>query len=60
MTEVEYSRILDAVSGAVATPRRAIPLADTAFRNAPPAAANDNDDSNWPLIPFPQGWSGSC
>lgn len=59
MTEVEYNRVLDAVSSAVARKPRPLRRKDAAFLNQPPVAANDNGLA-WPLIPFPEGWGGSC
>jgi len=59
MTEVEYRRILDAVAEEVAKDPAAKRSADVPFVNAPPLAANDNGPA-WPLLPFPEGWGGSC
>ena len=59
MSEVEFDRLLDAVRHAVA-PALHPELADLPLVfDAPPLAANDNQLA-WPLLPFPEGWHGSC
>lgn len=58
MSEAEYNRMLDAVRTAIAP----VPGENTMARfpiTAAPRAANDNEGA-WPLLPFPEGWSGAC
>lgn len=60
MSEAEYELLLDAVQTAIAPEFeddfmiRSLPR-----RFATPRAANDNQTA-WPLIPFPDGWHASC
>jgi hypothetical protein len=64
MSEVEFDRLLSAVSAAIA-PRieeavlNAQPYSDHVRFGRPPQAANDNEVA-WPFLPFPEGWNGAC
>jgi hypothetical protein len=58
MSEVEFELLLDVVRTAIAP--EADPMSClTPTYDAPPKAANDNDTA-WPLIPFPDGWHAAC
>jgi hypothetical protein len=58
MSEVEFDRLLDAVSMAIA-PAPEEELAHLAASDEAAEAANDNE-TVWPLFPFPQGWYATC
>jgi hypothetical protein len=59
MSEAEFERLLDAVNAAIApTPPFDFMTGMMTF-GRPPEAANDNG-SEWPLIPFPDGWHAAC
>ena len=57
MTEVEFNRLLDAVRMAIEPALRKELLTHRRTFNKRAKAADDQ--SNWPLIPFPEGWHGA-
>jgi hypothetical protein len=59
MSEVEFNRLLDAVSAAIAPVPQEDFLARQLVPNQEPKPANDNQMA-WPLIPFPDGWYATC
>jgi hypothetical protein len=56
MSEVAFDRLLDAVSMAIAPEQE---LAHLLASDEAREAANDNE-TVWPLFPFPQGWYAAC
>jgi len=60
MREAEYEQMLDAVNDVFALVPEEEPVATLIpiFMQRP-KAANDNQ-LEWPLIPFPQGWHADC
>ena len=60
MSEVEYDRLLEAVQMAIEpAPQEDFMPYLPASDDEPLLAANDNQTA-WPLIPFPKGWYASC
>ena len=59
MSEVEYNRLLESVRMAIEPAPQEDFLAELPLFAEPPRAANDNQMA-WPLIPFPEGWHGTC
>jgi hypothetical protein len=57
MTEVEFNRLLDAVRLAIEPVLREELL--TRRRTFDKRAKAADDQSAWPLIPFPEGWYGA-
>ena len=57
MSEVEFDRLLEAVRMAI-EPQEDF-LVEPHKSGESPKAANDNQ-SAWPLIPFPEGWYAAC
>ncbi len=58
MSEAEFDRLLDVVRTAI-EPRPSEDFFALELAGQPSHAANDNE-LEWPLIPFPDGWHASC
>jgi hypothetical protein len=59
MSEFEFDRLLEMVSEALGTGPQEDKMCATWYFGKPPQAANDNQTA-WPLVPFPDGWCASC
>jgi hypothetical protein len=55
MSEAEFDRLLDAVRTAIAPIREEETILALPLFCTPPEADNDNQTA-WPPIPFPDGW----
>ena len=60
MSEVEFELLLDVVRTALEPPQEHSMVHLFPAFVAPPKAANDNQATCWPLIPFPDGWHAAC
>ena len=58
MRDAEFDRLLDIVRSTVAVEEPDAFLEDGDVTELP-FAANDNE-REWPLLPFPTGWIASC
>ena len=58
MSEAEFDLLLDLVRTEMVPPPDDLVSLQSFFADVP-FAANDND-SAWPLVPFPDGWCASC
>ena len=58
ISELEFDRLLDAVTTAISPAPQDDALVRPLTRSEPLKAANDNH-LVWPLIPFPESWYGA-
>jgi hypothetical protein len=59
MSEADLDLLLEAVRTEITAEAQDDFFSEANFHCAIPVAANDNS-MEWPLVPFPDGWSASC
>ena len=59
MSEAELDLLLDAVRTEIEAEALDDLRSQAMFLSPVPTAANDNG-TEWPLVPFPDGWEASC
>lgn len=59
MSEAELDDLLKMVRTEIEQDMQLDSLDQPLLRCSPPSAANDNE-GEWPLVPFPDGWTASC
>ena len=60
MSEVEYDLLLEAVETAIATASEDDLVVQTQRHCPPPPRAANDNQTRWPLVPFPEGWHAAC
>jgi hypothetical protein len=59
MSEAEFDLLLEMISSEIAPEPAGEFFTEENFHRTIPLAANDNG-MEWPLVPFPDGWTASC